>query len=154
METRSERRRRKLSELCDAFGLKTIAEDAELSPLYLSQIIKGVKLPPKADGTRSARALGDTAARAIETKRGLGIGWFDNDKDDIPMSPSELKLLGAFRDLPPNLQELLLETAVASVERHRSNAENMQRTLQLSLGKHADPVKVSKHLKPAPKAST
>lgn len=77
METSSERRRRKLAELCDQRGIKNIAERAGLSPASLDQIIKGVLLPPKKDGSRSPRSLGDDAARKIEDAEHLGRGWFD-----------------------------------------------------------------------------
>lgn len=77
METNAERRTRKLAALCAIKGVKEVAEKAGLNPESLSQILKGVKLPPKKDGTRSARSLGDPAARKIEDAEQLGRGWFD-----------------------------------------------------------------------------
>lgn len=43
----------------------------------LDQVLKRVPLPPKANGTQSAKALGDAAARTLERAYGLGEGWFD-----------------------------------------------------------------------------
>jgi phage repressor protein C with HTH and peptisase S24 domain len=77
METNAERRRRKLAELCQSRGLKAVADRADLNPATLDQIIKGVLLPPKKDGSRSPRSLGDEAARKIEDAESLGLGWFD-----------------------------------------------------------------------------
>lgn len=83
METSAERRRRKLTWLCDKRGLKQVAERAGLSPASLDQIIKGVLLPPKKDGSRNPRALGDDAARKIEDAEKLGTGWFDRDEPPL-----------------------------------------------------------------------
>lgn len=77
METNAERRRRKLAELCATRGLKSVAERSGLSAASLDQIIKKVLLPPKKDGSRTARSLGDEAARKIEDAEGLGRGWLD-----------------------------------------------------------------------------
>ncbi len=82
METSSERRRRKLAELCAQRGLKPVAMRAGLSPATLDQIIKGVLLPPKRDGSRTPRSLGDEAARKIEDAESLGRGWFDESPRD------------------------------------------------------------------------
>jgi hypothetical protein len=78
METNNERRRRKLIELCKRHGgYVAVAEKAGVTAATLDQVIKGVLLPPKQDGSRSPRALGNTNARAIEDAFGLGHGWFD-----------------------------------------------------------------------------
>lgn len=77
METSAERRRRKLKDLCSQRGLKAVADRAEVSAASLDQIIKGVLLPPKKDGSRTPRSLGDDVARRIEDAEGLGRGWFD-----------------------------------------------------------------------------
>ena len=80
METKDTRRKRKLGLLIAATdgGLEAIAIKAEINPAYLQQIVKGVLLPPKKDGTRSPRALGDSAAEKIEDAYKLGRGWFDS----------------------------------------------------------------------------
>jgi hypothetical protein len=78
METNAERRRRKLIELCKKHGGYTaVAEKAGVTPATLDQVIKGVLLPAKQDGSRSPRALGNANAHAIEDAFGLGRGWFD-----------------------------------------------------------------------------
>lgn len=89
METCSERRKRKLIALAEEKGgLKSLAADCDLSYATLDQIIKGVLLPRKADGTRSERALGDDTARLIETRYGLERGWFDSDDSVAAAVPS------------------------------------------------------------------
>lgn len=83
METNSERRRRKLTDLCAQRGITKVAENAGLNWASLDQIIKKTLLPPKKDGTRSIKNLGDDAARKIERAEGLGEGWFDLDDESI-----------------------------------------------------------------------
>lgn len=91
METCSERRKRKLAELArEKGGLKVLAADCGLSYGSLDQILKGVPLPPKADGSRSERSLGDDAARSIETRYGLERGWFDSDPTPAAGTPENL----------------------------------------------------------------
>lgn len=80
METNDERRKRKLRQLSEAHGLDALAEAAGLKgPESLDQILKGVLLPKKTDGTQSPRSLGDDSARKIELALNLGRGWFDED---------------------------------------------------------------------------
>lgn len=81
METKDTRRRRKLELLIAGTpgGMDAIATAAQINPAYLSQIVKGVLLPPKKDGSRSPRALGDAAAEKIEDAYHLGRGWFDSN---------------------------------------------------------------------------
>lgn len=83
METNSERRRRKLADLCAERGIVKVAERAGLNWQSLDQIIKKTLLPPKKDGTRSVKNLGDDAARKIEQAESLGEGWFDSDAASI-----------------------------------------------------------------------
>jgi hypothetical protein len=91
METCSERRKRKLAELAqEKGGLKVLAADCGLSYGSLDQILKGVPLPPKADGSRSERSLGDDAARSIEMRYGLERGWFDSDPTPAADTPENL----------------------------------------------------------------
>lgn len=78
MESRDERRRHRLEQLCKAHGgVKAVAAQAKLGWEGLDQILKRTPLPEKRDGTRSLRALGDPAAHAIEDAFDLGRGWFD-----------------------------------------------------------------------------
>ena len=100
METISERRTRKLIALAEAKGgLSVIADDCDLNPATLDQIVKGVLLPMKKDGTRSKRSLGNDAARAIEERYDLGRGWFDaadaEDGAEVPEPSPDEKLLTA-----------------------------------------------------------
>ena len=78
METASERRRRNLLALCKQFGIDEVASRAGLSRAALDQIIKGVLLPAKRDGSRRTRSLGPVAARAIERAFGKPEGWLDS----------------------------------------------------------------------------
>lgn len=94
METRSERRYRKLIGLCEKHGgYACVAAAAGLNPASLDQIIKKVLLPPKKDGSQSPRSLGDPAAHAIEDAFNLGRGWFDTDDQaaqvEVKMSVAE-----------------------------------------------------------------
>jgi len=92
METCSERRKRKLLELAhEKGGLKVLAADCGLSYGSLDQIVKGVPLPAKADGTRKERSLGDDAARSIEARYNLGRGWFDSDPQPEAVTPENLE---------------------------------------------------------------
>jgi len=84
METNSERRRRKLAEICAQKGLHKVAENAGLNWASLDQIIKKTLLPARKDGSRSAKNLGDDAARKIERAENLGEGWFDSVSNAIP----------------------------------------------------------------------
>lgn len=78
MDTKDEIRRRRLKELCGSKGgVRAVAEKANVNWQSLDQILKGVLLPEKANGERSARALGDPLARKIEQAYDLGEGWFD-----------------------------------------------------------------------------
>lgn len=91
METCSERRKRKLIALAEEKGgTKTIATDCGLNPQTLDQIVKGVLLPKKDDGTRNERSLGDEAARKIEVRYGLERGWFDSEEVTGIMSEREM----------------------------------------------------------------
>ncbi len=118
METNNERRLRKLIEVCAAHGgYVAVAKGAKLNPASLDQIIKRVPLPKKGDGSRSERALGDAAARAIEEAYKLGRGWFDNDGEEASMSPNELQLLGLFRAIEDQtLQKVVLDNVRAALE--------------------------------------
>jgi phage repressor protein C with HTH and peptisase S24 domain len=78
METTHDRRVRKLRELVDRVGgVREVANAADVNPQTLSQILAGVLLPPKADGTQSPRSVGNSLARKIEAGLELEHGWFD-----------------------------------------------------------------------------
>ncbi len=100
MEKASDRRRRKLDSLCGKHGQKAVAERAGLNPQYLTQILKGTKLPPKAGGKEQApRGLGNAACRKIEAAFGLPDGWFDND-ETIGLTRNAILLAQHFGDVP------------------------------------------------------
>lgn len=89
METSSDRRRRRLAGLVALHGLAAVAQRSHLRREALDQVLKGTLLPPKADGSRSPRALGNASARAIEDAFGLGVGWFDApDPEEAPAAPA------------------------------------------------------------------
>jgi len=78
METKDDRRKRRLEELAKAKGgVKAIARAAGVGWEGLDQVLKGTLLKRKADGTRNPKALGDSVAEAIEDAYDLGRGWFD-----------------------------------------------------------------------------
>jgi hypothetical protein len=108
METASERRKRKLRQLVDEHGLIEVGQRSGLSPVALEQILKGVKLPPKADGTQSERSLGDKAARAIEAGLDLGEGWFDAPEGAAPYTKGALAIAAAFDKMTPTEKQRLL----------------------------------------------
>ena len=90
METMSERRRRKLIDLANEHGGPAgIADDCGVSADAIDQVIKGTLLPPKRDGSRNPKGLGDDAARKIEDGYKLGRGWFDADdlQQTLPPAP-------------------------------------------------------------------
>ena len=104
MENISDRRRRKLEALAQRFsakgGLAHIAATADVSQASLEQIIKGVLLPPKADGTRSPRSLGNSTARQIEAALKLGDGWFDAPDSAAELAPDARAIAEMFDALP------------------------------------------------------
>lgn len=82
MKTAEERRREKLRELVETYGVEEVARRANnASPEYLRQILRGVLGPQRANGTRSPRHVGTDLARAIEAGFGLEQGWMDSDAD-------------------------------------------------------------------------
>lgn len=129
METAGQRRKRKLADLCKQHGLEAVAAKAEVSVVYLQQILAGVKLPPKADGTRSERKLGDRAARMIEAAYNLGDGWFDTPEHQTDkallvghLNHDEEDLVLSFRKLPHALQDRLIRGLMKIALRHDSTA--------------------------------
>lgn len=115
METCSERRKRKLIELAsEKGGLRSVAADCGVNYASLDQVVKGVPLPPKADGSRSERSLGDDTARIIEKRYGLERGWFDTDIAPAVRQPRTLE--SALDVLSSALQEADKDALIA-VER-------------------------------------
>ncbi len=113
METAADRRKRKLIELCDRRGRAVVAERAGLSSVALEQIIKGVLLPTKADGTRSPKSLGDKAARAIERAFSLGEGWFDASEPATSLSNEALMVAIAY-DSMTRAEKMRLDRLMAA----------------------------------------
>jgi hypothetical protein len=84
MDTNEEVRRRRLQQLCEANGgVRAVADKADLNWQSLDQVIKGVLLPPKKNGDRSARSLGTDNARTIEAAFSLAPGWLDWPFDHV-----------------------------------------------------------------------
>ena len=127
METNDERWRRKLTDLEREHGLDRLAEVADMNPAYITQIIKGTKLPAKKDGSRSERSLGDTAARSIERGLSLERGWLDSDEDAVDMTAKELQLLGYFRELDESLQAIMLEQVRNAAEQQAKLREQFKK---------------------------
>jgi hypothetical protein len=127
VETNNERRLRKLTNLCSAHGgPAAVAKRSGLNPASLRQILNGIELPRKLDGSRSERGLGDPAARAIEEAYDLGRGWFDNDEVG-KMEPRELQLIGLFRELDEALQRIVVDNVREVVEERARMVERMRR---------------------------
>lgn len=121
METKGARRLRKLTWLCNEHGgAETVAAESGVSEEYLGQILKGVLLPAKADGSRSARILGDAAARKIEAAYRLGNGWFDSD-EGRPALPDDLQeLADAIADFDkPTERAAAVLSALTAIDLYR-----------------------------------
>lgn len=111
MEANNTLRRRKLQYLqekyADRGGLNYIAELIEANPASLDQIVKGVLLKPKADGTRSPKSLGHATARKIEEALDLGLGWFDSPEESAQLAPDAWAIAESFNALPTDSPESL-----------------------------------------------
>lgn len=131
VETNDERRKRKLADLISRNGgIDAVALAAGLNRASLDQVLKGVLLPPKRGSTeRSPRALGDSSARAIERAFHLERGWFDNDLEELDMTPKELQLLGYFRELDQALQALIIERVRETAEKKAALEEGLAKAL-------------------------
>jgi hypothetical protein len=127
METAGERRRRKLAFLCETYGRDLVAQLSGTNPFALEQVVKGVLLPAKKDGTRSPRNLGDAAARAIEVALDLGEGWFDAPDEVEAFSPGALSIARAYEKMKPTERIRLAHLIAASLE---AEAEANPRTDQ------------------------
>jgi hypothetical protein len=125
METKGDRRRRKLIELADTVdgGLPAIADRANCSVASLQQLIDVTLMPIKKDGTRSRKLMGDLTAERIEDALNYPRGWFDTDaptKDQAPVNElhDALLLIAAYGksvtelrrdDVARKLSELFLQ---------------------------------------------
>ena len=122
METRADRRRRKLRALCTlpghdaptAAGIKRIAAGAGLNWQALDQVLKQVKRP-----SGHERTLGDDAAQAIESALNLGRGWFDTDGAGLTGSEWEVVALRDLRELPHAEREAWCAQLHARAEKWR-----------------------------------
>lgn len=102
----------------------------------LDQVLKGVLLPAKADGTRTPKSLGDDAARKLEEVFKLGRGWFDWPfehvdfglwvaLDDAQRAAAQGRLEGAIKEILQKKKPKVLDTVLAkpavsnkTVEKH------------------------------------
>jgi hypothetical protein len=134
METKDQRRQRKLGQLiaATAGGMDAIATAADINPAYLQQIVKGVLLPAKRDGSRSPRSLGDTAAEKIEDAMRLGRGWFDGNapmpgdthtSQDTTAWPFETLTIAQWQLLPKESRALVENMALHLVQSLKQTAE-------------------------------
>jgi hypothetical protein len=113
VETNTERRRRILVALCNEHGgVEAVAQRANLSADSLKQIIKGYRSShkPTGGGSPSERALGDSAARAIEGAFGLERGWLDNDVEHMIRTPQEMELVAIFRQLDEATRQVVIDS--------------------------------------------
>lgn len=119
METKRERRLRKLKALCEEKGgYAAVAAEANVNEAALDQILKGVLLPPRTDGTRNPRTLGDSSARAIEAAYNLGVGWFDSDDAEVEWHPHIRRLAeGLSKITDADARDSILLGAQAQVDR-------------------------------------
>jgi hypothetical protein len=78
-----------------------VAERSHTNPFALDQVIKGVLLPAKNDGTRSPRSLGDAAARSIEKAFDLPEGWFDAPEQAEGLSREAVLVAQAYEKMTP-----------------------------------------------------
>jgi hypothetical protein len=112
METNDERRKRRLALLCErSGGVRAVADKAGLGWEALDQVLKGTLLPPKSDGTRSPRSLGEPAARAIEEAFDLGTGWLD-----WPFDAVDFKRYAALSPTQKGVVQARMSDAIAEVE--------------------------------------
>ncbi len=82
MKTSKEIRRNKLAQLINEFKtIEALAELAETSPQYISQVKNGV---PSSNG--KPREVGDALARRLELAADKPLGWMDWPGDEPPTS--------------------------------------------------------------------
>lgn len=122
MDTNDHIRRRRLEQLClQEGGVRAVAEKANMKWEALDQVLKGVLLPAKSDGTRSPRGLGDPLARKLEEAYDLGIGWFDWPFEGVDfkkwsrLDPFQRAFVQGQLDIA--ITEALQKTVPASVKR-------------------------------------
>lgn len=124
METSSERRKRKLTLLCDAVGgAHKAAEPASLNWQSLTQVLAGTLLPPKKDGSRNPKSLGDSSAAALEEAWQLGRGWFDNQQALPPQLGGIGKDSGVEHPSIATLPEGELSDGLIHIPKHRIKVE-------------------------------
>ena len=104
MVTNAQLRKGKLQHLADECaglgGIMHIAVLAECNPGTLDQILKGVLLKPRQDGTRTPRSLGNALARKIERVFNMPEGWFDVPDASSGLAADAQALAEQFNDLP------------------------------------------------------
>jgi len=115
MDTNQEVRRRRLARLTAGVGggLRAVAAQAHLGWESLDQVLKKTELPVKKDGTRSARSLGDAAARQIEAAFALPEGWLD-----WPFDAVDYSFYSALSDLDKGAAQAHMESVIRSKQKH------------------------------------
>lgn len=132
-ETASERRKRKLIDLCNTHGLQHVASESKVSAAYLDQIIKGALLPEKSDGSRSQRNVGDPLARKIEDGMGFATGWFDLSEGAGDWDAETIAVADQFQKMDAALRKrfrMLLLIAESGNERTAEEKDAAARRLQ------------------------
>jgi hypothetical protein len=133
LETKAARRKRKLNALVAEHGLEALASKSGLSKDYLTQVIRGYTSSfEQKGGSRSERALGDRACRAIETRYNLGAGWFDTDDEQMLTEP-ERELLAIWRQLPGPARDAMLEKLNEYRARQKAISERLLESLRAPL---------------------
>lgn len=134
METNSERRRRKLTDICANLGIKKVADRAGLNWQSLDQIIKMTPLPAKKDGSRGTKNLGDEAARKIEESEGLGHGWFDLSDQPSSENTADLitKNMEDWRKKASPTSLAVIDTLLVAIQQDRFTEDDWQLYKQLN----------------------
>lgn len=141
METKADRRYRKLNELLlrygnappdamsrpetelrvyQARGATTIGEIAKVNPVGLMQVIKGVTHKARQDGTAAPRGVGDRIAERIEAALKLGTGWFDSDESEGTLPPDAMQVAREFNGLQGSLREQAFSSVMSTISGWRA----------------------------------
>jgi hypothetical protein len=154
-ESSAERRRRKLEALCKEHSIELVAQKADLAPAYLDQIINKRLLPPKQDGTRSPRKLGDAAARKIEESMQLGPFWFDTPETDPNLEKVKEMMAAVQRPISFEAREICKAIDYAEPPLKATERQRIMTQCLAVIARRGKPiVKPAPNPAPAPKRSS